>query len=577
MRGHKICKYVIIIIFLISQNRRQVSCFNFKLDFGRNYKFRANWYAPRPNEEVDSFETSDVPVESSQETKEVKDLMRKNPFLHRSFPNTKIDPTKEDCGTLSEKKNENSICPSKPGLTKPCYINNRKSFQDWFNPKVACSSRDCCLIGKVCYQPQKLAIGKIQETETKELVTLDEVVEQPAAEIQKENWKPWSDWSLCISDKSQPNYCFQIKTQFCKSLEVCGTEFMRYEQRNCSCSSTGNQEKEVEAEKMSISTPEKPKVPILSSFGLNNHCLPSSCGQNAANSAQNQRVKKIVGGLSASEKSWPWMVGLKKYEENNKEYLCGATLICPKFVISAAHCLEHRQYYKPELDLNVVDYQLFFGYHYNPALEQSIIYPQMQKRSGKHNHLVKITPHPLFEAKKPKNIKLYVEKPPTEDERKTFLQLHDLAIFELKDAILLTKTVSPICLLPQNNVVLPPPNLVWAAGWGMTKDLGPNNLKLKYVAQRVIPPSICKKRSKWYNFEPEVFCSGGEYGQDTCQGDSGGPVIQISKNDRKYYLAGVVSTGSKSCNSLKYDVQPAVTLNVTFYMDWILETTRGCC
>ena len=164
----------------------------------------------------------------------------------------------------------------------------------------------------------------------------------------------------------------------------------------------------------------------------------------------------------------------------------------------------------------------------------------MQRRSGKFNHIERIIPHPEFRAKDPTAKAVLRPGSSTAGTGTTtgsYLQLNDLAIFQLSQPIYLTETVSPICLPAIKSLKYP--NIIWAAGWGLTKDIGPHNLKLKYVAQRVMPPSICKKRSKWYNFEPSVFCAGGEHNQDTCQGDSGGPGISIDKGSRRYFLGGL--------------------------------------
>lgn len=46
-------------------------------------------------------------------------------------------------------------------------------------------------------------------------------------------------------------------------------------------------------------------------------------------------ASEIVGGRSARPHAWPFMVSLQR----RGGHFCGATLIAPNFVLSAAHCM----------------------------------------------------------------------------------------------------------------------------------------------------------------------------------------------------------------------------------------------
>ena len=51
---------------------------------------------------------------------------------------------------------------------------------------------------------------------------------------------------------------------------------------------------------------------------------------------------RIVGNSNneANFAEYPWMVAILKDNENRKEYKCGGSLIHPKVVLTAAHCVQ---------------------------------------------------------------------------------------------------------------------------------------------------------------------------------------------------------------------------------------------
>ena len=136
-------------------------------------------------------------------------------------------------------------------------------FYELFYPENACEKRNCCWQNSACYKPI------IPEINLQHLP----------------QWSEWSDWTKIENCKIKRTrkcdgiFTGQLAEYFCK---------------------TGNFEQ--------ISFDEKCKKV---------DCLPKTCGINSFNL---NRIKKIVGGSRAEAKSFPWMVALLKFEENDREF-----------------------------------------------------------------------------------------------------------------------------------------------------------------------------------------------------------------------------------------------------------------
>ena len=64
---------------------------------------------------------------------------------------------------------------------------------------------------------------------------------------------------------------------------------------------------------------------------------------------------RIVGGEEVEPKSIPWQVYLKIKSTHGKRSYCGGTIICPRFVMSAAHCFRRKGEYKIYVGVHTKD------------------------------------------------------------------------------------------------------------------------------------------------------------------------------------------------------------------------------
>ena len=229
------------------------------------------------------------------------------------------------------------------------------------------------------------------------------------------------------------------------------------------------------------------------------HCFPSrSCGKAPA-----WKVKKIVGGSHSPQNGHPWSVMILK-TEGTRQFTCGATIICNKWILTAAHCIAHQSYYREEYDLNPVDYRLYFGRVFGVLYRHG---PQVEMRTG--GDIEKILPHPEF---KPVG----------------GIMFNDIALIKLSSPLEFNNFIQPACL-PINSDDSPKAGETgWANGWGLTRGVGPDNTVLKQVAVMIHDEEECYRRHKsTYKKDSGLVCGGGTYGHDTCVGDSGGPLLGL--------------------------------------------------
>ncbi|XP_074087702.1 ovochymase-2 [Macrotis lagotis] len=283
-------------------------------------------------------------------------------------------------------------------------------------------------------------------------------------------------------------------------------------------------------------------------FGAGNYASQSLlrghlCGRNAIDNQPWDYLghfSRIVGGSPVEKGTYPWQVSLKRREK----HFCGGTIISAQWVITAAHCIMHKDM---KTFLNVTA-----GEHDMNLIEQ-----------GEQTLSVDtIIRHPYFTLRKPMN--------------------YDIALLKMKGTFKFGQFVGPICL-PKQGETFEPGFICTTAGWGRLEENG----RLPQVLHQVDLPILTKRKCAAMLLTLKrpikgntLLCAGfPDGGKDACQGDSGGSLMCRNKHGA-WTLAGVTSWGMGCARSWRHNCQkiasyrgtPGVFTDLTKVLPWIHNT-----
>lgn len=234
---------------------------------------------------------------------------------------------------------------------------------------------------------------------------------------------------------------------------------------------------------------------------------------------------RIVGGTIATPHEFPWQV----YLVINSSWTCGASVIKPQYILTAAHCVTND-------DGSLVDasqIRAYMGMHdkrYQTANTQSRTGAQLFVH-GSYN---------------------------------TVTYDYDIAVVKLNSPVTINTYVKTIRLAKssETNLFLAG-NDVTVSGWGTTSSGGSTSNYLRKTTVDIVGRATCNRDNSYAGSITSRMLCAARVGKDSCQGDSGGPLFL--RNSGMYKQVGVVSWGNGCADS----AYPGVYSHLGVLRSWV--------
>ena len=232
----------------------------------------------------------------------------------------------------------------------------------------------------------------------------------------------------------------------------------------------------------------------------------------------NARNDRIINGQEATPHSFPWMVSIQGHYD---PHYCGAAIISPNWIVTAAHCGK----------------LVFIGTYSGDEVVLGQHERDTQENGKQIIKIEEVFMHPQYD---------------TPD------RANDIALLKLGQPAEFSDTVSPPCIPDQDdfgdNSTFAAGMDCYLSGWGkigdgesMPVDIYGQPYKLRQALLPLVSDQSCQTiylEGANFEIQPTMQCAGGE-GRTSCNGDSGGPLV--CEKDGIWYQVRYSYIKIKSC------------------------------